>query len=92
VLERVDRDLGAAATATAEGVAVDATSLAGGAGEPARLGWAVAHWAVALAGPLGLAEVRVADHVWQRGPDVWERDAQPTPLPPGSVLLVLSTG
>lgn len=45
---------------------VDAASLPGGAEEPARLGWAVAHWAVATATATDASMVAVDDVVWVR--------------------------
>lgn len=90
VLARVDRDLGLAATATPEGttVTVDARALPGGDAEPTRLAWAVAEWAVAVAEPLGLAEVTVADRTWTRSSDAWTPGVEPVPA--GQVALRLA--
>lgn len=88
-MTRVERDLGAAATATGTTVAVDATSLAGGAAEPGRLAWAVAQWAVAVAEPLGVTEVRVADAVWHRTEAVWTTAEA---IGAGQVVLELASG
>lgn len=94
VLARVDRDLGVAATATPAGssqaatVTVDARGLPGGDAEPDRLAWAVAQWAVAVAEPLGLAEVTVADRTWARSADTWA--PTDTAVPAGQVVLRLA--
>lgn len=90
VLARVDRDLGLAATAAPEGstVSVDARGLPGGDAEPARFAWAVAQWAVAVAEPLGLAEVTVADRTWTRSSDAWTPAV--APVPAGQVELGLA--
>lgn len=101
VLARVARDLAAPAAATpadpatrrAATVTVQAAALPGGAEDPARLAHAVAQWAVALAGPLGLDEVRVADTAWHRTPGTWSpvaADAEQPPVPAGQVVLVLA--
>ncbi|WP_447925961.1 hypothetical protein [Georgenia muralis] len=68
VAERVERDLGLTATVTAGGVlAVDATALPGGRDpSPDRLGWAVAHWAVATATDTGAEAVVVDGRAWVR--------------------------
>lgn len=74
VLARVDRDLGVAASGGSPRgtpVTVDARGLPGGDGEPDRLAWAVAQWAVAVAEPLGLTEVTVADRTWSRSSGTW---------------------
>lgn len=106
VLARVARDLGAPAAATPAdpaskrraAVTVQAAALPGGAEDPARLAQAVAQWAVAVAGPLGLDEVRVADAAWTRSGQGWAAagapgsgaDATGTPVPAGQVVLVLA--
>lgn len=78
VLARVVRDLGtlpSSSTAADEvrrtkaTVTLDATSLT--PDDPARGGWAVAHWAVALAATLQVDRVQVADRVWTRTATAW---------------------
>jgi hypothetical protein len=95
VLARVARDLGELpssstpadeAATTGATVTLDATSLA--SDDPTRGGWAVAQWAVALAEPLSLDAVAVADETWTREGASWQ--PVDTPLPPGQVLLTLA--
>jgi hypothetical protein len=93
VLARLDRDLGLTGTATgteADGatVRVDARGLPGGDAEQERLAWAVAQWAVAVAEPLGLSEVAVADQVWSRESGAWAPAG--SPVPAGQVELRLT--
>ncbi|MEE6283095.1 hypothetical protein [Georgenia sunbinii] len=63
VPERLAQDWGLT-TAAADGVVVVDTTELDGDGE--RLGWAVAHWAVATAGVTGAERVAVDGQVWQR--------------------------
>lgn len=94
VQARVERDLGLTATATgpdaagATTVTVDARGLPGGDAQPERLAWAVAQWAVAVAEPLGLTEVRVGDQAWSRSSGAWAAAA--STVPAGQVELVLA--
>ena len=98
VLARVARDLGdlpASSTAPDEAartkgtVTLDATTLA--PDDATRGGWAVAQWAVAVASPLSIDRVAVADQVWTRGTDGWQPTTG-TPLAPGQVVLTLADG
>ena len=92
VVDRVARDLGALPTAVeADGVLVDASVMSGGGDDGARLAWAVAHWAVSVAEPLALTEVRVADHVWSRGSGTWQLAAEAAPVPDGHVRVVTAS-
>lgn len=99
VVARVQRDLGdlPSSSAPADGttratVTLDATSLA--PDDAARGAWAVAQWAVAVASPLSLDEVRVADQLWTRDTGGWAAatDGVPdaAPLPAGQVVLTLA--
>ncbi len=87
VLTRVARDLGIPATAAGSTVTLDVTALPGGDTAATRLGSAIAQWAVALAAPLGLAEVRVGDSTWTRA-DQWSTAS--SQVPTGQVVLVLA--
>ncbi|MET0789868.1 MAG: hypothetical protein ABWY33_11555 [Cellulomonas sp.] len=91
VVARVQRDLGAlpVAVAPTEGgatLSVDATGLAGAPG--AAKEWAVAQWAVAVAQPLGLTSVSVADQTWSRESGAWAPTTG-TPVPAGTVQVTL---
>lgn len=94
VVARVNRDLGAAVTAStadaapAPTVTIDARGLPGGDAAPDRLAWAVAQWGVAVAEPLGLTEVRVDGQVWTRASGAWA--AADAPFPSGRVELRLA--
>ena len=72
VTERVRRDFGDLPASTADdgSVVVDATPMATG-DDGVRLGWAVAHWAVSVAGPLNVAGVEHAGSRWDRATGTW---------------------
>ncbi|WP_371744608.1 hypothetical protein [Georgenia sp. TF02-10] len=67
VQDRLARDFVDVTTAVAPGglLTVDATSLPGGT-DAGRLGWAVAHWAVATASETGASVVAVDGRAWLR--------------------------
>ena len=99
VVARVQRDLGDlpssaipadTATRTAATVTLDASTLA--PDDPARGAWAAAQWSVAVASPLALDEVRVADEVWVRdGATGWNQvQGALAPVPAGQVVLTLA--
>lgn len=89
VVARLDRDFGGLATAVDEdgALTIDTTGLAGA--QPPRAGWAVAHWAVAVAGTLQVEQVRHADQVWDRTAGQWSR-VEGEPLPEGQVRVSLA--
>ena len=92
IAARVARDLGELPTTPdATGVLVDASPMSGGGEDTDRLAWAVAHWAVSVAGTLHLEEVRVADQVWQRAEGGWTPGTGEA-LAPGQVRLVPAAG
>src|SRR5665648_941017 len=78
-------------TVTDSGVVLDAATLIASPDRAERVGWAVAHWAVAVAQPLAVTEVRYSTSVWERTEGSWTvvPDA-PTDLAPGQVLVVLA--
>jgi len=91
LLARALRDLGIEGTVTEAGVVLDAATLIASPDHAERVGWAVAHWAVAVAQPLAVTEVRYGTSVWDRAEGTWTvvPDA-PTDLAPGQVLVVLA--
>jgi len=96
LLERVERDLGDVGVEVSDGegpasVVLDAGVLAGAGGEGAeRLAWAVGQWGVALAAPLGIAEVAVADRRWLVDEAAWTAVGQDEASPgPGLVRVTL---
>ncbi|WP_307802730.1 hypothetical protein [Cellulomonas dongxiuzhuiae] len=96
VLARVVRDLGdVPATVTLADAAagtpstIDLAATALPIDDPARAGWSLAQWAVAVAWELRLEAVTVAGTTWSRAEPTW----QPTgaaPLPAGQVRLTLA--
>lgn len=94
VLARVARDLGdlpATVTSSQDG-AVSTVELAGAAlplDDPARAGWSVAQWAVAVAAVVGVESVTVADTTWSRDDPTW-RPTGSEPLPVGVVRLTVA--
>jgi hypothetical protein len=92
VTARITRDLGTLPTAVgADGsITVDATPMAT-ANDADRLGWAVAHWAVAVAAPLEIVEVDHMGARWDRATGLWTtvKGAAGTP---GQVRVVLASG
>ncbi len=94
VLARVARDWGelvsgapaAPGGTTRATLTLDAAAVA--PDDPARAGWAMAQWAVALAQPLALEQVAVADEVWTRGHDAWTTTDPAQPA--GTVVLTLA--
>ncbi len=96
VLARVVRDLGAlpsSATAPDEAATIKATVTLDPSSltpdDPARGTWAVAQWAVALAGTLQIDKVQVADRVWTRTATAWTTN-DPTPVAAGRVVVTLA--
>jgi hypothetical protein len=85
---RVQRDFAGTVAAAPDGatVVLDATALPGA--EPTRAGWAVAHWAVAVAAPHRVVAVEHADRRWDRAGGAWL--AAPEPVPPGQVRVTLA--
>lgn len=97
VLARATRDWGelpssALAANDAAGVAATVTLDAAGLApdDPARAGWALAQWAVALAQPLALDRVQVSDQAWVRDTDGWAATPAVATLAPGTVVLTLA--
>ena len=88
---RAQRDLGIGGTVTEAGVVLDAATLIASPDLAERVGWAVAHWAVTVAQPSAVTEVRYSTSVWDRAEGTWTvvPDA-PTDLAPGQVLVVLA--
>ena len=90
VVVRAQRDLGLTALPAAVGLMVDGAAFAAGAPDAVgRVGWAVAHWGVSVAAPLGITQVRVAGLQWDRDDGAWAAAAG-DPLPDGQVLLTLA--
>ncbi|GIG19572.1 hypothetical protein Cch01nite_02960 [Cellulomonas chitinilytica] len=96
LVDRVRRDLGdlpAQVQPSTDGeidVSIDAGPL-GPETDRDRLGWAVAQWAVAVAQPLAVTRVEVADQVWDRGEgDTWSTVPDAEPVSPGSVVVTLA--
>lgn len=90
VVMRAQRDLGLAAVPGAVGLLVDGAAFAAGAPDAVgRSGWAVAHWGVSVAAPLGITHVRVAGSQWDRAASAWAA-VEGDPLPDGQVLLTLA--
>ena len=89
VVERAQRDLGLVAVPGEAGLLLDGGALAAAPEDAGRLGWAVAHWGVSVAGPLGITQVRVADSQWDRDSGAWA-PVEGTPLPDGQVLITLA--
>ncbi len=93
VVARIHRDLG--------DVPVQVTPTDGGAtltfptdavtsvDDSGQRDWALAHWAVAVAQPLGLTSVSVGDQTWDRGTGTWAPST--APIPPGTVSLTIAT-
>lgn len=67
-------------------VVLDGAGLAGG--DAARAGWAVAHWAVAVAEPHHVVAVEHADQRWDRAEGAWVPATEP--LPAGQVRVTLA--
>ncbi len=82
---------GAAVAPTADGV-VGGTSVrfALTGDDAARLGWALAQWAVARADGLAIESVAVAGQRWSRDSDGWVAD--PDAPPPGTVVVTVAAG
>jgi hypothetical protein len=91
-LARAERDFGTLpGTVGDDGVvALDAAPLPGGAEDPARLGWSVAQWAVAVAGTQGVDAVTVANRTWTREASAWEASGADA-LAPGRVHVTLAS-
>ena len=89
VVARVHRDLGGLPVAADDaGALLVDTSAFGAPEDRTRLDWAVAQWAVAVAEPLALTSVTVADRTWDRPDGTWApADA---PVPAGTVRLTLA--
>jgi hypothetical protein len=86
---RAQRDFGGGVAAEADGtraLVLDGTTLPGG--EPSRGGWAVAHWAVAVAEPHHVVVVEHADMRWDREAGTW--GPAPEPVPAGQVRVTLA--
>ena len=91
VVARVARDLGPLATSVGtDGVVeIDASSMAAVPQDAERLGWAVAHWTVAVAAPLQIVSVQTADRTWDRAEGAWLR-SEGTPVPTGLVRVTVA--
>ncbi|WP_169164700.1 hypothetical protein [Cellulomonas taurus] len=93
--QRVQRDFGSAVVATVDGtgdgsrmlLSTDALTTASG-GDPARSGWAVAQWAVAVAADQQVVDVQVGDQLWDREADGWVTAA--APVADGTVAVTLA--
>jgi hypothetical protein len=86
---RAQRDFAGTVGATVEApgrVLLDGTALPGG--DPARGGWAVAHWAVAVAEGHHVVAVEHADLRWDRAERAWLPATEPVPA--GLVRVTLS--
>jgi len=93
VVARAQRDLGITATPGEAGVVLDAAPLIAAPEHAERVGWAVAHWAVAVAQPLQVVSVEHAGSVWSRDTGTWSTPTAPpsgSTLAPGQVLVVLA--
>jgi hypothetical protein len=95
VIVRAQRDLGISGTATEAGVLLDATPLIAAPEHAERVGWAVAHWAVAVAEPMAVTSVQYLGSTWDRDEGVWSpspETASPETAapPPGQVLVPLA--
>lgn len=91
LVDRAARDLGLTAVVREDGaVVIDATALGSAPEHAARLGWGVAHWAVAVAGSLQITGVEHAGSAWDRE-DGWSyRPSDAVPLADGEVLVRLA--
>ena len=91
LLARAARDFGALPGTVGDdgAVTLDAAGLPGG--DPDRLGWSVAQWAVAVAGTEQVVAVTVADRTWTREDDTWAPSGG-EPLAPGQVRVALAGG
>jgi hypothetical protein len=92
VVARVQRDLGTVPvqvtpTDTGATLALDTTAMAGV--PEAQRHWALAQWAVAVAQPLQLTSVSVADQTWSRDPGTWQPTTG-TPVPAGTVQVTVA--
>lgn len=92
VQARVVRDLGElpteVVTATADTPASLVVHVDPLGSETDRLAWAVGHWAVALAAPLGIDTVTVGDQTWERDAESWT--ATPEVAAAGTVRITLA--
>lgn len=89
LVARAQRDFAGAVAAVADGptgVVLDGTTLP--ATEPARAGWAVAHWVVAVAEPHHVVAVVHGDQRWDRADGAWGPATEP--LPTGQVRVTLA--
>lgn len=93
VQARIVRDLGELPTdvvaATADAPASLVVHVDPLGSETERLTWAVGHWAVALAAPLGVDAVTVGDQVWERDATAWVTTQDPTAA--GTVRITLAS-
>lgn len=87
---RLERDLGLVATVDAAGVVtVDVAGQDSLGIEPARAGWAVAQWSVAVAGAFEVVDVQHGDQRWLREEAAWS-SADDGALPEGQVRISLA--
>lgn len=93
VVDRLERDLGLAAEVATDGaVEVDASTMAATPDARPRVGWATAHWAVAVAGVLDVTGVQHAGMTWDRVTGDWTQDgAEADAGSPGIVRIVLAS-
>ena len=91
VVDRAARDLPyVPAVISPDGVVLDAAGLGASDEDEGRLAWALAHWAVAVAEPLEVQQVRTSTAVWDRDEDAWLRaDLTPGPTMTTSQVLVV---
>ena len=88
--ERISTRLGntpAEAARTGTTVTFDTRALV--PDDATRRAWAVAQWSVAVASPLAVDEVAVADQVWTRTTGAWQPTTT-TPVATGRVVLTLA--
>lgn len=93
VVARIQRDLGdvpVQVTPTDGGATLTfPTSAVTSIDEAGQRDWALAQWAAAVADPLQLTSVSVADQTWDRTTGAWTPST--TPVPAGTVSLTITT-
>lgn len=77
LVARAQQDLGLTPTVGDVGALFDVTPLIGTPEDAERVGWMVAHWAVAVADQLSITSVEHAGSVWDREAGTWSTPATP---------------